>query len=183
MKLVTFTTGNELRLRAVVDDRVIDLAVASGGVPAGRHDRLPAGRSLGDGGRAAGGGGTTGRVCAGTGSVPGRGGPPLGQDVQMHWRGGADRGARSVGGERRAPRCGNRSALAPLKLWQLLHMVSFEARSAARRALDTTKLEGEPIRSLVQKGDRQRRNYRGQCVIRAVGIKEQARARSLMQKG
>jgi len=32
MKLVTFSTGNELRLGAVVDDRVIDLAVASGGV-------------------------------------------------------------------------------------------------------------------------------------------------------
>jgi 2-keto-4-pentenoate hydratase/2-oxohepta-3-ene-1,7-dioic acid hydratase in catechol pathway len=32
MKLATFTTGNELRLGAVVGDRVIDLAVASGGV-------------------------------------------------------------------------------------------------------------------------------------------------------
>lgn len=31
MKLVTFTTGNELRLGGVVEDRVIDLAVASGG--------------------------------------------------------------------------------------------------------------------------------------------------------
>jgi len=32
MKLVTFTTGDELRLGGVVKDRVIDLAVASGGV-------------------------------------------------------------------------------------------------------------------------------------------------------
>jgi len=32
MKLATFTTGNELRLGGVVENRVIDLAVASGGV-------------------------------------------------------------------------------------------------------------------------------------------------------